>query len=221
MNKRAWLNHLGQPGCGRQSVARRQLRQHQQITGQGPSSSSHLFGTSGVKRSGGLSARSAGIDVSPGNGSSDEVVGILGCRCQACLTEGDEHDHAPPPSRQQQALLQQRFQQQHLQQQQRIYNHQARPQQQYNPYASAAAVYGGGYCPAPAAAIAAAAAVYGGKARASSKSWPSPHEWERQDALEEKGSRSYSPASSLDTSPMRDADEGGVFPAGAYFWDRE
>lgn len=110
----------------------------------------------------------AGFAVSSGV-SDDGMVGILGCRCMACLTEGDDHQEE---------------------------------QQKYDPYSAA---YGHGYYPA----------------RAASNTWPSPDDWERVDGLEEKGSRSYSPAQSLSSSPMRDADEEGMFSASAYFWDRE
>lgn len=113
-----------------------------------------------------------------------ETVGILGCRCQACLTEGDEYDYERPAPHQQ--------------------------QQQYGQGYGGVGGYNHEGC-SPSSST----------GRAASKSWPSPEDWERDEALEEEGSRSYSPASSHGSSPLREADAGGVFSASAYFLDRE
>lgn len=75
INKRAWLSHLGQPGCGRQS---------------GQSDRQH---GDGEERS---SSTGPG-DVGPGETSECvSQVGILGCHCHSCLTEGDDHGPLPP-----------------------------------------------------------------------------------------------------------------------------
>lgn len=145
-------------------------------------------------------------------------VGILGCRCDACLNEGEEHeldherrervqherwrwlgreeqlppryDKPPPP-----------------------YNDQPPPR--YNEALSRPEILP----PPPATASAAAArgVEQGGAARGPSKSWPSPEDWDREDGLGGKGSRSYSPGSA-ESSPLYEACE-TYDDEGSYFFD--
>lgn len=73
MNKRAWLNHLGQPGCGRQSAGRAS-----RAAASGRSIASGAYAAGVGERAGEIQQQS---------------VGILGCHCQACLTEGDDLEY--------------------------------------------------------------------------------------------------------------------------------
>ncbi|CAM9441836.1 unnamed protein product [Ectocarpus sp. 8 AP-2014] len=227
MNKRAWLHHLGQPGCGRESVDRQprpyQPKRHR-------SSPSHFVGggrhTAADRGLGGRSwpshssasgmlsagtAETAGAEASRAAAAAEEqslflptAVGILGCRCQACLTEGEhehEHEQQQPPSP---------------------------PPPTYEPPSQAPPPYDHRQPPprydAVAAAAAAAAAAAGGghvTARAAGRTWD---DGEREEGdLGMKGSRSYSPASAQGSSPLLEAcesydDDEGVFPTGSYFF---
>ncbi|CAN0287175.1 unnamed protein product, partial [Ectocarpus sp. 4 AP-2014] len=229
MNKRAWLHHLGQPGCGRESVGQQprpyQPKRHR-------SSLSHFLGggrhtaadrglggrpwpshssAGGVLSAG--TADTAGAEASGAAAAAEEqslflpaAVGILGCRCQACLTEGEhehEHEHHLLPSP---------------------------PPPTYEPPSQAPSPYD--HRPPPprydavAAAAAAAAAAGGGQvtARATGRTWDDgEREEEEEDDLGMKGSRSYSPASAQGSSPLLEAcesydDDEGVFPTGSYFF---
>ncbi|CAN0529072.1 unnamed protein product, partial [Ectocarpus sp. 12 AP-2014] len=234
MNKRAWLHHLGQPGCGRDSVGQQprpyQPKRHR-------SSPSHFLGggrhTAADRGLGGhpwpshssaggvLSAGTAdttGAEASGAAAAAEEqslflpaAVGILGCRCQACLMEGEhEHEHeqhqqpSPPP-----------------------------PPPTYEPPSQPPSPYD--HRPPPprydavAAAPPVAAPAAGGghvTARAAGRTWDDgdrEEEEEEEDDLGMKGSRSYSPASAQGSSPLLEAcesydDDEGVFPTGSYFF---
>ncbi|CAN0350385.1 unnamed protein product, partial [Ectocarpus fasciculatus] len=212
MNKRAWLHHLGQPGCGRESAGP-QPRPHHQQKRHRSSSSPHFLGagrnTAADRGLGGGAWPSHSYPgVAEGAAAAQPLVlpaavGILGCRCQACLTEG-EHEH------------------EHEQQQQ------PPPPPTYEPPSQAPPPYNHRSPPpgydavAPAAAAAAAGGGGHGTARAAGRSWDD-GEREEDDDLGMKGSRSYSPASAQGSSPLLEAceaydDDEGVFPTGSYFF---
>ncbi|CAN0267736.1 unnamed protein product, partial [Hapterophycus canaliculatus] len=234
INKRAWLNHLGQPGCGRQSAARPRKEPQQDGhgsnflgagrntaagRGRGIWSAHHDSGYSGGDNDAVITGVGAALDAAElllSSTSSPVSVGILGCRCEACLTEGDEHDqkhqqlpspppysdHSPPPYKNQRPG----------------YNHRPPPS------------------PSQTATLPPATGGTGSQrsryARPASKTWPSPTDWARGngDDVDRMGfslggrSRSYSPASSWQgSSPLREAcdsydDDDDVFPRGSNFF---
>lgn len=242
MNKRAWLNHLGQPGCGRQSAGRPRPK-HQEEQDR----SSHFLGAgrntaAGRGRGGGaLFTHNGNSDGgsggfgggAPGIGRETAVddaveplpvdeVGILGCRCEACLTEGDDHelDH------EQQERLERRRWRQHERQELQLPPRYDKPPPPYNDqppprYNEACPPPTPPLLAQPAAASAGAASGvwWGGAARGASKSWPSPEDWDREDDLGWKGSRSYSPGSASGSSPLYEACE-TYDDEGSYFFDR-
>jgi len=273
INKRAWLNHLGQPGCGRESAGRLRPQQRQQqqrrrqherrhqqqqqqhhrhqprdrsthflgsdrntAAGRGRGASpSHIGGSGG----GGFGGDEYGDDDDDDDDDDDEAsaaaaedsllpaadwVGILGCRCDACLTEGEDsheqeeqglppryNDRPPPP-----------------------YNHHHHQAGFGGPYAAAAPTAyrrDHHYYPPPAPG-AGTAVTYGSgahrgvAARAASKTWPSPEDWDRSgggggDELGGKGSRSYSPGSASSSSPLYEACETYGGDDGSYFFDED
>eukprot|EP00903_Cladosiphon_okamuranus_P009007 g8616.t1 len=224
MNKRAWLHHLGQPGCGRQSVARprpkhqQQHQEHHHHQHHHQDRSPHFLGGGRNTAAG----RGRGIFTQSNNNGSDFVgeeallsdwtesvpadgVGILGCRCHACLTEGEEHelDHE-----QQERLQLQRWRWEERVEPPPRY---AKPPPPYNdqpPPSYKQAFSSATGAPQPVRQF--------GAARGASKSWPSPEDWDREDDLGGKGSRSYSPGSASGSSPLWEAcetydDEGSYF----------
>lgn len=190
INKRAWLIHLGQPGCGRQSAGGPLLRPR------APSAD-----VDDDDDDVDVLAKVAREGLSGGDATSDQrrnvvrqeqsqSVGILGCRCQACQTEGDDYEY-PSPS------------------------------PDYVAYRVSPRATGGRGSVAGGSRGAYYSSVEG---PAGSKSWP-PVEWSKRGrngtgghrGLDEKGSRSFSPASQS-SSPLHDADV-DLFSNG-YFWNR-
>eukprot|EP00752_Nemacystus_decipiens_P011406 g10130.t1 len=238
INKRAWLHHLGQPGCGRQSAGRtrpkhqhlRQQHQHYQQHHH-QDRSAHFLGA-GRNTAAGRGRGGGALFAHNNNGSAFEVeeedeapvdtteplpaggVGILGCRCDACLTEGDEHelDHE-----QQERLRRQRWRQEEREEQlpPRYAKHPP-PPPPYNDQPPPR--YNEAYS-RPTGARSRGPSQQSRAARAASKSWPSPKDWDREDDLGGKGSRSYSPGSAWGSSPLFEACE-TYDGEGSYFFDR-
>lgn len=145
-------------------------------------------------------------------------VGILGCRCDACLTEGDENEL---DYEQQERLQRRRWRQQEREEELPPRHDSRPPPPPYN--AQPPPRYDEAYprsttmVPQPAAAASRGVHGGGGAARGASKSWPSPEDWDREDALGGKGSRSYSPGSASGSSPLHEACE--TYDEGSYFFD--
>ena len=191
MNKRAWLQHLEQPGCGRQSAGR--VRQ-----------SWKARSLRSISLAGGLSAYHE-TDLAFREGDGTESVGILGCRCHACLTEGDEYEISPqrqaPP----------RPPQHHRKHQTR------RPSSRRHDLLKQES-HGGDYYPKPLTKP----ARVGRRSRGigNTEGWPVPQEWRPSNESKEKGCRSFSPDMWQGNSPLEDA-VARDSSASAYFWDRE
>lgn len=219
MNKRAWLHHLGQPGCGRESAGQ-QPQPHQQkrhrsssFLGGGRNAADGRAWPSHSSPGGVLSAGTADTGGAETSGAAAAAavaeqplflpagVGILGCRCHACLTEG-EHEHEqqqtpPPPTYEPPSHVPPPY-------------NQRPPPPRYDAVAAAATAVGGH-----------------GTVRAAGRTWDDgereEEEEEDDDDLGMKGSRSYSPASAQGSSPLLEAcesydDDEGVFPTGSYFF---
>lgn len=149
-------------------------------------------------------------------------VGILGCRCDACLTEGDEHELT---YEQQEQVRRRRWRQQEREEERLPprydmppppYNNQLPPPYNHQPPRYSEAYQRPAAIPPPATAAASRDPWARVAAREPSKSWPSPEDWDREDDLGGKGSRSYSPGSASGTSPLYEAcetygDEGSYF----------
>ena len=143
-------------------------------------------------------------------------VGILGCRCDACLTEGDELEL---DDEQQERLQRQRWRQDEREEQ-LLPPRYAKPPPPYNNQPPP--VYNEAYSRPtvvpPQQQAGRGAWLGGGAARGASKSWPSPEDWGREDDLGGKGSRSYSPGSASGSSPLYEACE-AYDDEGSYFFD--
>ena len=198
MNRHAWMNHLEQPGCGRQSA---------RCTRQSWKSRFIRWMTSLV---GGLPTH------------KKESVGILGCHCEACLTEGDGHENTPQqqaPSQSLQDLRQNPIRRS--------------PTSRLVPLTE---VQGNEYYPNP--SMMPTCVGRQGRGIGDTEGWPVPQEWRPRSeeekggrsfspdmwhdpsSEEEKGGRSFSPDMWHDPSPLQDA-VARDSSASSYFWDRE
>ena len=191
MNKRAWLHHLEQPGCGRQSAGR--VRE-----------SWKARSLKSIGFAGGLSAYHDEKDFAIREGDGNESVGILGCRCHAYLTEGDEYENSP----QLQAPRPPQYHRKHQT---------SRPSSRWHDLLKQES-HGDEYYPQPLTKP----ARVGRRTRGigNTEGWPVAQEWRPSNESGEKGCKSFAPDMRQKNSPLEDA-MARDSPASSYFWDEE
>lgn len=94
INKRAWLSHLAQPGCGRQSAGptARPVPPFDDVP-------VPPLGNHDIPREA-TDSTTQGLTFASNIPQVQSVgVGILGCRCRACLAEGEDHVYSPTKDR--------------------------------------------------------------------------------------------------------------------------
>ena len=190
MNKRAWLHHLKQPGCGRQSAGR--VRE-----------SWEARSLKSIGFAGGLSAYHDEKDFAFREGDGTESVGILGCRCHACLTESDDYENSP------QLQAPRRPPQYHRKDQTN------RPSSRWHDLLKQES-HGDEYHSKPLTKP----ARVGRRSRSigNSEGWLVPQEWRRSNESREKGCESFAPDMRQENSPLEDA-MARDFSSSSYFWD--
>ena len=176
MNKRAWLHHIEQPGCGRQSAGR--VRESWKVRS-----------LKSIGFAGGLSAYHDEKDFAFREGDGTEPVGILGCRCHACLTEGDGYEISP----QLQAPRPPQYHRKHQT---------SRPSSRWHDLLKQES-HGDEYYPKPLTKP----ARDGRRTRGigNTERWPVPQEWRPSNEPREKGCSSFAPDMRQENSPLEDA----------------
>ena len=178
MNKLAWLQHLKQPGCGRQSAGR--------------------------GRESWKAAYHDEKDFAFREGDGTESVGILGCRCHVCLTEGNGYENLP----QLEAPRPPQHHRKHQTSRPSSWWHDLLKQESHSDEY-------------PAKPLTKPARV-GRRTRdiGNTDGWPVPQELRRTNESREKGCRSFAPDMRQENSPLEDA-MARDSSASSYFWDGE